>query len=95
VSRDHQRSVGRRRDARDHSAFQVRAHYEAALIDRGLLRLILRRVRQRSFVVLNPCQIAPVDKSRDNSCIENNAQLHRRVACRRVRRALFRVTSVH
>jgi hypothetical protein len=76
-------------------AFQIRSHYEAALIDRGLLRLILRRVRPRAFVILNPCRIAPVDKSRENSCIENNAQLHRRVACQRVRRALSRVASVH
>ena len=34
-----------------HSAFQVRARYGVALIDRGLLRLILRGVRQRAFVV--------------------------------------------
>jgi hypothetical protein len=34
-----------------HSAFQVRGHYDAALIGRGLLRLILRRVRQRAFLV--------------------------------------------
>ena len=33
------------------SAFQVRAHYEVAPIDRGLLHLILRGVRQRAFVV--------------------------------------------
>jgi len=35
-----------------HSAFQVRAHCGAALIDRGLLRLILRGVLQRAFVIL-------------------------------------------
>jgi hypothetical protein len=34
-----------------HSAFQVHEHYDAALIGRGLLRLILRGVRQRGFVV--------------------------------------------
>ena len=46
---DHQRSVGAM--STGHSAFRVRAHYGAALIGGGLLRLILRGVRQRAFVV--------------------------------------------
>ena len=77
-----------------YSEFQVRAHYEAAFID-WITALDLAQVRQRAFVIVNPCQIAPVDKDRDKSCIENNAQPHRRVDCRRVRRALSRVASVH
>ena len=46
---DHQRSVGAM--STGHSALQVRAHDGAALIGGGLLRLILRGVRQRAFVV--------------------------------------------
>jgi hypothetical protein len=46
---DHQRGISAM--STGHSAFQVRAHCGVALIGRGLLRLILRGVRQRAFVV--------------------------------------------
>jgi hypothetical protein len=35
-----------------------------------LLNSILRRVRQWAFVILNPCQIAPVDKAAANPASE-------------------------
>ena len=44
-------SARRRRDEHGTFACQVRGHCGAALIGRGLLRLILRGVRQRAFVV--------------------------------------------
>ena len=44
------------------STFQSSPHHEAALIDRtALLRLILRRVRQRAFVIFDPPQLAQVE----------------------------------
>jgi hypothetical protein len=58
----HQRSVGAM--STGHSAFQVRAHCGAALIDRRLLRWILRGVRQRAFVV---CRQAVAPKRVDMS----------------------------
>jgi hypothetical protein len=51
----------RRRDERGTFRLSSSRAPRAPLIDRGLLRLILRRVRQRAFVILNPRQIAPVD----------------------------------
>ena len=78
-----------------HSAFQVRALRGRALLDRGLLRLILRWVRQRAFVVLDPSQIPRIDPAVARLASEKNDKARRRVACWRARRAPFRAVSVH
>ena len=81
---DHQRSAAmRRRDERE-----VRAHYEVALIDRGLLRLILRGVRQRAFAVCRQA-VAPkrVDMSGNinlrNLVVRSRGKKRRHVALKR------------
>jgi hypothetical protein len=64
ASQDHQRSVVMRRrdERRTFSAFQVsRALRGRADRPNSLLRLILRGVRQRTFVILNPCVISGID----------------------------------
>jgi hypothetical protein len=83
---DHQRSVGAM--STGHSAFQVRAHYEVALIDRGLLRLILRGVRQRAFAVCRQA-VAPkrVDMSGNinlrNLAVRSRGKIRHHVALKR------------
>ena len=59
---DHRRGIGAM--STGHSAFQVRAHCGAALTGGGLLRLILRGMRQRAFAV---CRQAVAPKRVDMS----------------------------
>jgi hypothetical protein len=52
----------------------------------ALLRTSLRQVRHRAFVILNPHQIARLDKAAANLATEKMIdQPHARAACRRAR----------
>jgi len=56
--------------------FKTRWRGAIRVFDHGATHSILRRVRQRAFVVLDPHEIARVDKAAAKSYIGNNAQPH-------------------
>src|ERR1700682_1285676 len=73
-SRDHQRSILMRRRDEARTLHFPSSHAPQARADdpAALLRLILHRVRQRAFVVLNPYVIPRIDPAVARHCIGKN-----------------------